>query len=282
MQSSPKMLLTLVVSGLILFGASTALAQGVEGAEPDQAQAETNDQQRYRALTQRAAKAYSNGELDRALELFDKAYAIRPSPNLLYNKGRIHEKRGDFEEAIEHYEIFVTEAGVDIDARKDALERLKTLREVVALREEGEEVDEAEVHEQHEDRALAEPDQADMDPDPAPKTRTERSYTWAYVTLGLSAAAWAAGGYFALEASNADRDFRAATSRSAMNEAADSGRSAAILADSMFVTGAVLTGLGIYFIVSPTTREVPADSTTVRLTPQLGRESAGVGLTLDF
>lgn len=232
----------------------------------------------YESLTKQAAKAYRNKDYDGALELFEQAYAAKQVPNLLYNMGRIHEKRGDFDAAIEYYEEFVTKPGVDIKARRDALGRLKTLREVVALRQEGEDVDEEEIQDKHEDRDLVEA----VEPEAQRAPKVTRNYVPAWVTLGAAVAAYGTSGYFALRARDANDDFESATNREDRRDASSRGETASIVADSTLAAGMLLTGVSVYFFLSPPTEEAPADGTAIHLSPQLGTDGAGVSLNMTF
>lgn len=80
-----------------------------------------------------AGKAYADGDYDTALEKFTAAYQQDANPAILYNMGRVYENKAEFQEAIEQYKLFVTSPDVDQDARADALDRIKTLNEVLAL-----------------------------------------------------------------------------------------------------------------------------------------------------
>jgi tetratricopeptide (TPR) repeat protein len=252
------------------------------GAPPEEAKEDkASVDARYKKLTAQAAKAYADKDYARALKSFEQAYSLKAVPNLRYNMGRIEEKRGNFEDAMGHYEKFVGLAGVDIKARKDALDRIKTLREVVALREEGKKVDESEIDEKHEDRELASADRVqEQEPKPA---RIERDYTVAYVTLGLALASYGTSGYFALQARQSNEDFENASTRKARRDAASSGEVSSIVADSMLGLGVVMTGLSVYFFLSPSETEVPADQqATMRLSPQLGADGAGMSFSVEF
>jgi tetratricopeptide (TPR) repeat protein len=236
---------------------------------------------RYKSLTTEAAKAYADEDYERALALFEQAYSLKSVPNLRYNMGRIEEKRGNFKEAMGHYEKFVGLPGVDIKARKDALDRLKTLREVVALREEGEDVDESKIEEKHEDRDLASARGVQDDQNQAP-ARVERDYTAAYITLGLAVASYGTSGFFALQARQANSDFEDATTRAARRDAASSGETSSIVADSTLGLGVIMTGLSVYFFLSPSETEVPPDQTTMHLAPQIGADGAGMSFLVEF
>lgn len=80
-----------------------------------------------------ATKAYADGNYELALAKFEQAYAEDTNPALLYNMGRVYENQANFDAAIESYKRFVVSPDVDQDARADALDRIKTLNEVIAL-----------------------------------------------------------------------------------------------------------------------------------------------------
>ncbi len=272
-----SVLLTVVVCGGFAPEAAAQEGDKQSGQASGQAAGDQADiDRRYESLTKQAAKAYRNKDYDSALKLFEQAYAAKQVPNLLYNMGRIHEKRGDFDSAIEYYEKFVTKPGVDIKARRDALGRLKTLREVVALRQEGEDVDEEEIQEKHEDRELVDA----VEPEPTPKVTA--NYVPAWVTLGAAVAAYGTSGYFALRARDANDDFESAQTRADRRDASSRGETASIVADSTLAAGVLLTGVSVYFFLSPPTDEAPVDGTAMHLSPQLSTDGAGVSLNVTF
>lgn len=80
-----------------------------------------------------ATKAYAEGNYELALAKFEQAYSEDANPALLYNMGRVYENQANFDAAIENYKRFVTSPDVDQDARVDALDRIKTLNEVIEL-----------------------------------------------------------------------------------------------------------------------------------------------------
>jgi tetratricopeptide (TPR) repeat protein len=234
------------------------------------------DARRYEELTKQAAEAYRSGDYAGAVELFEQAYALNPVPNLLYNIGRAEEKRGDFPAAIAHYEKFVTQPGVAIKARQNALARLKTLREVVELSAPDKTTDP-----QKTDESTARQPAA-VDSPPQSATRIEPNYTPAWITLGVAAAAYATSGVFAWQARQAHADFRDATSRGSLRDAAAWGETASVVADSALIVGVVATGLGVYFLASPFEHEAPARSSAMRLSPRIGADGAGVTWAVSF
>ncbi len=91
------------------------------------------DPKAAKKFAREGAKAYGDGDYDTALAKFSQAYEADANPALLYNMGRVYENKAEFSEAIAQYTRFVTSPDVDQDARADAMERIKTLGEVLEL-----------------------------------------------------------------------------------------------------------------------------------------------------
>lgn len=91
------------------------------------------DPKTAKKFAREGAKAYGDGDYDTALAKFSQAYEADANPALLYNMGRVYENKAEFSEAIAQYTRFVTSPDVDQDARADAMERIKTLGEVLEL-----------------------------------------------------------------------------------------------------------------------------------------------------
>ncbi|QDG52768.1 hypothetical protein FIV42_19075 [Persicimonas caeni] len=284
----------LVVIGLLsagpLWPASSAWAQQPEASGDAEAQA--SDKERFRQLAAAGSKAFAAKDYETAEKAFRQAYAIKPVPNLLYNIGRALEKQGDFEAATDFYEKFVNEPDVELKARRDALQRLKTLREVLALREEGEEVDQEEVEQKQGDHELAEAgegEQTQPDAVEEPPVVVEDDYTLAYTFTGLGAATLVGSGVFAILAAGEKSNADDAATLAERRDAADTGQTYTTVADSMLAAGAVLTGVGIYFFASPPQESVsqesvsqPSVSQQARIAPSVGPDGASVTFTLDF
>ncbi|MFA5623609.1 MAG: helix-hairpin-helix domain-containing protein [Bradymonadales bacterium] len=87
----------------------------------------------FQSVVKTASKAYADGNYDLALEKFQEAYAIKQMTALLYNMGRACESKADFPLAIHYYTQFVASPDVEHEARTEALVRINTLQEVLAL-----------------------------------------------------------------------------------------------------------------------------------------------------
>lgn len=222
----------------------------------------------YSDLTARASEAYEAGDLPKAVELFKQAYALRPVSNILYNIGRIYEDLGDIDNAITHYDQFVVAPNVEQVARRDALDRLKTLREVQKLRDgEGE------------PQEIAEPTPTPQPtPEPKPKSSVAKTLGWTF--LGVGGASLVGSGIFALLTQSQHAAFEDAETLEERRDAASSGSSLAVVADTMLVVGAIsaVTG-GVLLIVSSGGGE---ESARVRVSPLVGSHGWGLGLDLNF
>jgi len=244
----------LLCASLMVSTPVVTFAQEAESAEFD-------------SLTAQATEAYNEGRYDDAAELFKQAYALRSVSNILYNIGRIYEDSGDIDQAIEYYDQFVVAPNVEQTSRKDALDRLKTLREVKAMRD-GE----------SQDTKVADTPAPQPQPDPGPNT----GKTVGWVLLGVGGAALVTSGVFALLTQSKFNEFEEATDLETRRSAASAGRTNALLSDVMLATGAVSAVAGLVFIVaSGSGGEKSTDTAKVRVSPLMGR-AWGVGLDFNF
>jgi len=104
--------LRLLVIALALCLATPAPA---EGPDP-KAQA--------RDLKAQADDAMQRIEYERAIELYDKAYALDPSPALLYNRGRAYEALARYPDALDQLEQFERSAPSELKARAHRFDEL--------------------------------------------------------------------------------------------------------------------------------------------------------------
>lgn len=219
-------------------------------------------------LSAEGAQSFRAGDYEKAIELFEQAYALDPVPNLLYNIGRCYEQMEQWDEAIAQYERFMVAPDVESEARSHAMERVQSLREIQAMqaREDGE----------------VTPDETPGDPivtpQPAPPNRTPGILATAggvaLIGGGVVMGLMASGNAESITDTQLSYDDRLA--------ARDSARTQALVADVFYVSGAAVTALGIYLIVSADSVEDNPQASRSVLTPWVGKGSAGVGLTLGF
>jgi tetratricopeptide (TPR) repeat protein len=276
-------LMTGMAVALMVLGPAVPVAAQSGDETPPPSSGESSSE--FSTLVKKGTKAFQAEDYPAAVDAFEKAYEVKPVPNLLYNIGRAHEKSGDFQKAVDFYEKFVNEPDVELKARRDALDRMKTLREVLALRQEGEEVDKKEVEDEQSDRGLVSSEK--VDPDEAasesadPEMTVKRNYTPAFIFMGAGLAALAGGGVFTVLTSNAHSDFESATTLQARRQAADRGASYALAADGLWIGGAALSATSLILFLAPSKREVPVDR-AARVVPRVGPRGAGMTFSVDF
>jgi tetratricopeptide (TPR) repeat protein len=238
------------------------------------------------ALSAAAVERFEARDYDGAVALFEQAYAADPNPNYLFNIGRVYEEKGDLQKAIQHYQKFVGQSGVDLESRQAATERLKVLREALAQLEAEEK--------QADDPAPA--DEATAEPpgdDPAAATdetdekaarRKKTLRITGYSLMGLGGAGLIVGAVFGGLAQGSVKDSDAdpfVDRREAFRERA---RSQARVADAMFITGGVLAATGLVLVLV-TLGKKKGDADVARQTtwsPVVGPQQVGLGVSRRF
>ncbi len=252
----------------VLFAFLFALACVALPASSSFAQSSEERAEKVEQLSAEATEAYRAGEFQKAADLFEEAYGIEPVPNLLFNIARSYEKMENWDQAIDYYEKFVVEEGISKKARKSALGRLSELKDMRA-RENAESKDEDKIADS--DKSVEDPEETE-EPDAG-------SNTAAWVAVGTGVALVAGGGVFGLVASGKQSDFEDATSRDAKVDARDSGQTMALIADVMYISGAVVTGIGIYLLLSG---DSESDTRQATAFPWVSGDSAGVSIRTPF
>jgi len=227
-------------------------------------------------LVERGRTAYSEKNWMDAAEAFEKAYEVKQVPNLLYNIGRVYENAGEFKKAISFYEKFVNQPGIDIDNRKDALDRIETLEQIVDYSEREEE-------EAPESGSTVEPEQTAAPPgDGAPiGPGTQQSFNIAATLAGVGGAGLIAGSIFGILASDANSDFESADSLQGRRDAIDRGETFSTVADILWISGGAIAATGIGLVIWPIERQ-PATDGRARVQPLLGPGRAGLELDVHF
>lgn len=224
------------------------------------------------ALSSQGAQKYRNQDFAGAVELFLQAYELEPVPNLLYNIAKCYERMDDWDNAIAFYERFVVAPDVESEARQHALEQVQTLRARVQQERGGEPGD---------DSAPVTPPDGDAVATPTPAAAPNR--TAAYITLGAGAVLLAGGGTFGWLASMSEQDFRNATTPDARLEARDSGKTQALVADGLFVAGALTMLVGTYLFITASPTASPATTAgAASVSPWISKTGAGVGVSWGF
>ena len=132
----------LVLLGLSLFSLAAA-AQGevpcADGSEPDASEAPPEqpadqsldpDEERARRLFLLGDDLYMQGRYDEALVAFEESYELSGRPLLLYNMANVHERTGEFDEALLKLEAYLPHS---TDEERPRLRtRIESLRDRVA------------------------------------------------------------------------------------------------------------------------------------------------------
>jgi tetratricopeptide (TPR) repeat protein len=255
--------------------ASTSLAVALALAAPAPARAffsapaaapagESVDELNAQAIEKFRAKQY-----DEAVELFERAYAASPEPNYLFNIGRVYEEKGDIEKAVEYYERFVREPGVELAAREAAVERLKILREIVKK-------EQPTVAEPKTDPALQAKPEDEQKPKPSGMAIA------GYVLIGVGVVGVGIGGGLGGIALGRSKDLDSQTGYDARHETATSGKKLAIGADvGLFVGGAmVVTGVVLAVIAARRAKKQSGGRTA--FAPTFGASGGGVAVLHRF
>ena len=225
---------TLVASA---FWSSPALADepGEQAAEEvatdDVAEPPPSNEDRAAAMFEQSVGHYRAGRFEKAADLLTEAYALHPTPVLLYNLGRAYEGLGQFERAISAYERYL--AGEPSAKDEGAIER-----RIVSLR--------AELHERE---ALAERErQATERADTLATESGPEPILWPWIIASVGVAGVASGVAVRVVAQrkydDAKDDPVHRTSRESFREAS----SLNTVAITTLVAGGVVAGVGVTWL----------------------------------
>lgn len=123
MRRLPRLFLGLFWVGLLIL-------VSVRAAEADT----RTDARRYFT---RGMQAIAQGRFSEGIGHLERAYAIRPHPNVLYNIGRAHERLGDLEAALRYLTSYLDSGPSDADAIEAEIERLETRLRLRRMVDEG-------------------------------------------------------------------------------------------------------------------------------------------------
>ncbi|WP_158542517.1 tetratricopeptide repeat protein [Lujinxingia litoralis] len=247
------------------------LTTGIPAQVWAQSDAEAADIARQvESLSARGAEHFRAGEYVQAIALFEQAYALDPVPNLLYNIGRCYEQMEDWDEAIAQYERFMVAPDVESEARAHAMERVQSLREIKQMQ-----AAEGSAAPDKEEPQVTEPLPT---PEPASVNRTPGVLTTvggvALIGGGVVMGLMASGNAESLSDTSLAYDDRVS--------ARDNARTQALVADVLYVSGAAVTALGLYLLITADSSEELPRTAHRQITPWVGKGSAGVGFTLGF
>jgi len=121
---------TLALASVVLISglATSARAQSVTNAPPatdapPSAEAPADHEAAASALVEQAAQAYDQNQLDEALQLLARAFALSPRPSILYNQAQVLRAKDDCVAALDAYRRFIAATAPDDPDRERALHR---------------------------------------------------------------------------------------------------------------------------------------------------------------
>lgn len=226
------------------------------------------------ALSGQAIERFKAKDYDAAARLFEQAYAIDPNPNYLFNIGRVFEEKGDIRSAVDYYQRFVKEPGVDIGSRELAVQRLRVLKAILNETE-APAATPSGPQQGSTTAPAAEPGAGPVDnPDPKKSMRLG-----GYALIAVGGVSMVVGGVFGgltLGKKNDLNDAHVITERQSL---AHQGQTFAVISDVTLFTGGALLVAGVVLAVIARKPKAPARSA---LLPSVGRTHAGLSWTLRF
>lgn len=230
------------------------------------------------ALSDEAIARFKAKDYEGAVDYFERAYAVDPKPNYLFNIGRVYEEAGQLPEAVRFYERFLREPGVDLESREIALQRLRLLRAIIAetTPKEPPKVEPAPEPATEPERVATPP------PEPAPEgppPRARKLRIAGYSLMGLGGAGLILGAAFGGIASKQARDLETTDGYDARQELIRVGQNNAKIADIAMISGGALALTGLVLVlVTLKGRSRPASSAASSLIPTVGRGELGLAL----
>lgn len=249
------------------------MAQQPDGGTPAAERPATGDatsasNKTYDDLIALGQERFAAKDYDGALAALSRAYAIKQNPNLLYNQARILEAKGDLEGALAYYEQFAVAPDVDIEYRRETLERIRVLKETLALTREPEKPVEQPVVATP--TPVAEPIREPAAPRPARRVGA--------VMMGVGGATLLAGGVFGVLAYSEHQAWGRAGDIEERRTRADQVGRYGLVADSLYLGGGVVTLVGMALFIAGR----PMESASVSWSPVISKDGAGAQLGVRF
>lgn len=264
-QNNPLIILA-CVCGVMAFGQSAAHAQG----ELEPSKGEKMASSPYEDLVQLAQENFEAKRYDDALTALDQAYKINPNPNLIYNKARILEAKGDLKGALVEYEAFAVAPEVDLEYRRETLERIRVIKEVLKLQEPPKET-----QAQEPVPPIVESSSATQREERRPVSPVRKV---GGVLTGLGGASLVAGGVFGALALNAHNEWGRAENLESRRLRADNVQRLGRTADILYVSGGAVAVVGLVLFIAGRDRE----AASLQVTPVLSTTQAGMQLSWGF
>ena len=233
-------------------------------------------------LSGQAAAAYGEGDFEKAIELFKQAYALQAVPNLLFNIAKVYEKIENWEQAMSYYKEFLKAPDADPQARQVAVDRIDSLQGVVKAEREAREEEERRLAEEERKKREAELAAQQQQQQQQTEEPTGGASAGAWITAGAGVALLVGGGVFGLLASDQETAFDTGETPEDRRAARSKGKTYALVADSMFVGGAIATTIGIILFATSSSGDEAEETAALPIGWVGPGGEAGLGLRLRF
>lgn len=236
---------SLVLAAAMIFGGEGQVLAAMAATTGPAEQAATPGQPSAADLSAQAIERFQAKDYTAAVRLFEEAYKLDPTPNYLFNIGRVYEEKGDIRSAVDHYQRFVKEPGVEIEARELAVQRLRVLKAILAETDGGgEEPKPAETEPKPEGpKPEPQPDKTPPAEDPSRKMRAA-----GFALVGAGGAAMAVGGILGGVTLSKQNQLEGSHDYMTRVDIAQSGRSLALGTDVLLSVGGVLLVMGVILV----------------------------------
>jgi tetratricopeptide (TPR) repeat protein len=114
---------TLALASVVLMSWLAASARAQTVTVQPSAEAAGDHEAAATALVEQAAQAYDQNQLDEALRLLARAFALSPRPSILYNQAQVLRAKDDCAAALDAYRRFIAATAPDDPDRERALHR---------------------------------------------------------------------------------------------------------------------------------------------------------------
>ncbi len=221
-------------------------------------------------LSSRAETAFSEGRFNDAIRLYLDAWEAVPSANILYNVAFIYDRRlSDPELASQYYDRAARSADADAALVEKARARIAAIKAESAVKPPKDPPPR--------DPPPRDPPPGDPDPDPGPSSPLKLG---PIIVMGAGGALLLGGVAMGFVASSTEDDFKAATTADAKRDFQSAGKTQALVADLLMVTG-VLTAAGgfvWYLLDDGGAGESSVDAVGLRFEPLFIPGGAGLSL----
>lgn len=219
-------------------------------------------------LSRQGAEAYGEKDYDSAISFYQQAYEKEEIPVLLFNIAKCYEKQKDWKNAKKFFQEYVVAPDVEKELRESALKKIKNIEETEDAEEE-QRIAELERKEKKKKKG-------EKIEEPVPSNGGGNN-TLAYVVGGSGVALLVGGGVFGLLAQQQQTTFESATTTAEKQDAQDSGKTMALVADGMFITGGIATAIGIYLFATS-----DGDDTDPSVSGWISPTSSGANVRFSF